>query len=80
MISPWRAGASVRTTFSSKRLWQTLKYQYIYLHSFDMGQALRKGLALWFRYYNQDRGHSSLDDKTPDEVYNGLPHPYAEAA
>jgi hypothetical protein len=23
---------------------------------------------------------SSLDDRTPDEVYYGLPHPFAEAA
>ncbi len=63
-----------------ERLWWTLKYQYIYLHSFDTGKALRRGLAWWIRYYNQQRGHSSLDDKTPDEVYYGLPHPFAEAA
>ena len=63
-----------------ERLWWTLKHQYIYLHSFDTGKALRRGLAWWIRYYNQERGHSSLDDRTPDEVYYGLPHPYAEAA
>jgi len=63
-----------------ERLWWTLKHQYIYLHSFDTGKALRRGLAWWIKYYNQERGHSSLDDKTPDEVYYGLPHPYAEAA
>jgi putative transposase len=63
-----------------ERLWWTLKYQYIYLHSFDTGKVLRRGLTRWIRYYNQERGHSSLDDKTPNEVYYGLPHPYAEAA
>ena len=63
-----------------ERLWWTLKHQYIYLHSFDTGKALRRGLAWWIQYYNQERGHSSLDDKTPDEVYCGLPHPYVEAA
>ena len=63
-----------------ERLWWTLKHQYIYLHSFDTGKALRCGLAWWTQYYNQERGHSSLDDRTPDEVYYGLPHPYAEAA
>ncbi len=63
-----------------ERLWWTLKHQYIYLHSFDTGKALRRGLAWWIDYYNQERGHSSLDDKTPDEVYCGLPHPFAEAA
>lgn len=63
-----------------ERLWWTFKHQYIYLRSFETGKALRKGLAWWIQYYNQERGHASLDDKTPDEVYYGLPHPYAKAA
>jgi len=63
-----------------ERLWWTIKYHYLYLRSFDTGRALRQGLEGWVRYYNQDRGHSSLDDRTPDEVYYGLPHPFAEAA
>jgi putative transposase len=63
-----------------ERLWWTLKYQYIYLHSFDTGKRLRCGLTDWIRYYNHERGHSSLDNKTPDEVYFNLPHPFSEAA
>jgi len=63
-----------------ERLWWTIKYQYLYLHSFDNGSALRKGLVSWINGYNRDRGHSGLDDRTPDEVYYGLPLPYAEAA
>ena len=63
-----------------ERLWWTIKYQYLYLHSFDCGSALRKGLKTWISFYNRDRGHSSLDNRTPDEVYYGLPHLYAEAA
>jgi putative transposase len=63
-----------------ERLWWTIKYQYLYLRSFDSGLALRHGLAEWINGYNHDRGHSSLDDRTPDEVYYGLPHPFAQAA
>jgi putative transposase len=63
-----------------ERLWWTIKYHYLYLRSFGSGRALRKGLEGWVRYYNQERGHSSLDDRTPDEVYYGIPHPFAEAA
>jgi putative transposase len=63
-----------------ERLWWTLKHQYIYLHAFDTGKALRQGLGRWLDYYNHERGHSALDDRTPDEVYYGLPHPFAEAA
>ncbi len=63
-----------------ERLWWTLKHQYIYLHAFKNGKSLRFGLAKWIQYYHLARGHSSLEDKTPDEVYFGLPCPFAEAA
>lgn len=63
-----------------ERLWWTIKHQYLYLHSFDSGLALRKGLGTWIDFYNHNRAHSALDNRTPDEVYFRLPHPYAEAA
>ena len=63
-----------------ERLWWTVKYQYLYLRSFGNGSDLRRGLAGWISRYNHDRGHSALDDKTPDEVYYGLPHPFDKAA
>ena len=64
-----------------ERLWWTLKYQYIYLWSFDNRTELREGLQRWFRFYNQERFHQALDEHTTDEVYfRTLPHPYAEAA
>jgi putative transposase len=63
-----------------ERLWWTVKYQYLYLRSFDNGSQLRQGLTRWFRFNNQERSHQSLDDRTPDEVYFNIPHPLAEAA
>jgi putative transposase len=63
-----------------ERLWWTLKYHYLYLRSFTNGSELRDGLRNWFLFYNTDRFHQALDNKTPDEVYYGLPHPLAEAA
>ncbi len=63
-----------------ERLWWTLKYHYLYLRSFDNGSELRKGLREWFSFYNTERSHQTLDNMTPDEVYYGLPHPFAEAA
>ena len=63
-----------------ERLWWTLKYHYLYLRAFDSGSELRKGLQEWFAFYNRDRFHQALDNRTPDEVYYGLPHPLAEAA
>lgn len=55
-----------------ERLWWTVKYHYLYLHAFDNGSELRQGLRDWFRFYNKDRSHQSLSDRTPDEVYYGL--------
>ena len=63
-----------------ERLWWTLKYNYIYLRSFNNGADLRKELRGWFSFYNRERFHQTLDNLTPDEVYYGLPHPFAEAA
>lgn len=63
-----------------ERLWWTVKYHYLYLHTFDNGTQLRNGLREWFRHYNQERSHQALDNLTPDEVYYDLPHPFAEAA
>jgi putative transposase len=63
-----------------ERLWWTLKYQYLYLWSFDNGSQLRQGLDQWFHFYNQERSHQALDNLTPDEVYYDLPNPFAEAA
>lgn len=55
-----------------ERLWWSLKYHYVYLHEFENGSALRKGLTEWFAFYNREQFHQSLDDLTPDEVYFGL--------
>ena len=63
-----------------ERLWWTLKYHYLYLHSFDNGLELRRGLHQWVDFYNRERFHQALDNLTPDEVYYGLPHPLAMAA
>ena len=63
-----------------ERLWWTVKHQYLYLYAFDNGSELRAGLRQWFEFYNSQRSHQALDDMTPDEVYYGLPHPFADAA
>jgi putative transposase len=52
-----------------ERLWWTVKYHYLHLHSFENGLELRKGLRSWFEYYNRERTHQSLKRMTPDECY-----------
>ena len=52
-----------------ERLWRTLKYERIYLKSYETGTELAKDLKSWFIWYNEKRSHSSLDKLTPDEAY-----------
>jgi len=52
-----------------ERLWWTVKYHYLHLHSFETGLELQKGLKGWFEYYNRERRHQSLNRMTPDECY-----------
>lgn len=63
-----------------ERLWWTVKYQYLYLRTFDNGTELREGLKKWFSFYNGERPHQSLNDLTPDEVYCKNLKPIREAA
>lgn len=63
-----------------ERLWWSLKYQYLYLWSFDNGKDLKQGISTWFNMYNKERSHQALDNMTPDEVYYDLPNPFAKAA
>ena len=53
-----------------ERLWRSLKYECVYLHVFETGSEVRRGINKWMQHYNADRPHSSLDGATPDEVYS----------
>lgn len=54
-----------------ERLWRSLKYELIYLKSFENGVQLRQEVKQWFEWYNQVRPHQGLGYKTPNEVYCG---------
>lgn len=53
-----------------ERLWRTLKYERIYLKTYETGTELFKDLTNWFTHYNEERKHSSLDKLTPNEAYS----------
>jgi putative transposase len=52
-----------------ERLRRSLKYECIYLNAFDSFQEANAGIHEWMTYYNSERPHSSLGDKTPAETY-----------
>jgi transposase InsO family protein len=52
-----------------ERLWRTVKYEDIYLKRYKAGMEALQGLGEYFRFYNADRPHESLQMRTPEEVY-----------
>lgn len=54
-----------------ERFWRTIKYEYVYLHSFSDGHSLYRGLEEYIKYYNYERPHDGIWGKTPSEVYLG---------
>lgn len=54
-----------------ERLWRTVKYEYVYLHSQKDGRDLFLGLKEYFDFYNNSRKHQALNYRTPAEVFFG---------
>ena len=54
-----------------ERFWKTLKYQEVYLRAYDTVSEARASIARYVEFYNTRRPHSSLEERTPDEVYFG---------
>jgi putative transposase len=52
-----------------ERLWRTIKYDEVYLKAYESVSHARESLTQFITFYNTRRPHSSLDAKTPDEVY-----------
>jgi len=52
-----------------ERLWRTVKYEDIYLKGYAEVDELLQGLAAYFTFYNSERPHQALQNKTPDVVY-----------
>jgi putative transposase len=55
-----------------ERLWRSLKYEEVYLHAYESVSAATAGIGRYVALYNARRPHSSLTDRTPDDVYFSL--------
>jgi putative transposase len=52
-----------------ERLWRSVKHEDVYLKGYASMGELMVGLADYFAFYNGERPHQSLENKTPDVVY-----------
>lgn len=52
-----------------ERFWRTLKYENVYIQSYETVSELISGLSDYFKFYNNERYHSSLDYKTPSKLF-----------
>jgi putative transposase len=43
----------------------------VYLKDYESVTEARVGIERYFRFYNQERLHQSLDDRTPAAIYLG---------
>jgi len=52
-----------------ERLWRNVKHEDVYLNGYASACELTIGLAKYFAFYNTERPHQSLGNKTPQAVY-----------
>jgi putative transposase len=52
-----------------ERLWRSVKHEDVYLKGYGTMRELLIGLTEYFAFYNGERPHQSLEQRTPDEVY-----------
>jgi putative transposase len=52
-----------------ERLWRSLKYEEVYLKDYESVMEARTGIERYFRFYNQERIHQSLEYQTPAAIY-----------
>lgn len=55
-----------------ERLWRTVKYEEVYLKDYSDMHEAKTCLGRYFDFYNNERPHQSLGNRTPEEVYYGL--------
>jgi putative transposase len=52
-----------------ERFWRSLKYENIYINSYDSIKELEAGLTNYIGFFNSERIHQSLNYSTPNEIY-----------
>ena len=53
----------------NERLWRTMKYEEVYLKSYESPNEAYQSISDYIRFYNEERIHQSLKYQTPAEIY-----------
>lgn len=53
-----------------ERLWRTVKYEEVYLKSYEDGEMAYGELKNYLKFYNEERQHQALKYMTPREVFS----------
>lgn len=61
-------GRAIDNVFT-ERFWRSLKYEEVYLNEYYTPREARQGVDRYVNFYNNERPHQSLGDRTPAEVY-----------
>ena len=48
-----------------ERLWRSLKHEDVYLEAYADGREAQAGIAAWIAFYNTERFHQALSNRTP---------------
>jgi len=56
----------------TERFWRTLKYEEVYLKDYQTVMEANQSIGEYIEKYNIRRLHSSLDYKTPAQIYYNL--------
>jgi putative transposase len=52
-----------------ERLWRSLKYEDVYLKGYADGREAKAGIGQWVAFYNGQRPHAALGNRTPMAVW-----------
>ncbi len=52
-----------------ERLWRSIKYEEVYLHSYETIKEARQNIRNYIEFYNEERLHQALNYQTPKEIH-----------
>ena len=62
-----------------ERLWRSVKYEKLYLFAISDGIDLYHNVDQYFKYYNNERRHSSIENEIPSVKYTHLKQPFSSS-